>query len=394
MRLRKALVVLQFGIVIALMIGTAVLVAQTRHVQNGDIGFARDGLIMASGYGDQALDPAQRAVLAQAIRAIPGIAGITTSGIAPGGGSFSIAKMQRAGATGEPPMIVQGTVGGHFFETYRARLLAGRGFEPARFALDVGNDGKGAPGRIPNMILNRTAVQRLGFDRPADAIDQVVSFDDGDVSGAVRIVGVVADMRLGTPRDPIEAFAYGYRPGGGSRPVLVARTAGAAGPVLARMETVWRRNAPSVPFGAMTVDQKLYESFYRQDVQRSRLFTIGAVLATLIGCLGLYGLAAFETARRVREIGIRKTLGASTREVLRLLVGQFLQPVCLAVLIAWPIAFFAMRRWLAGFDDRVALSPWFFVGASAVALGIATLTVLGHAWRVARAAPARALRYQ
>ena len=98
----------------------------------------------------------------------------------------------------------------------------------------------------------------------------------------------------------------------------------------------------AVPPVAMTVDRKLYESYYRQDVQRSRLFTTGAVLAVLIGGIGLYGLAAFDTARRVNEIGIRKVLGASTADVMRLLLAQFLRPVILANVIAWPIAWFAM----------------------------------------------------
>ncbi len=387
-RLRRALVVLQFAIAIALMIGTAVLVAQTRHVQNADIGFGRDGLIIVNGFGDRALDPAQRTALATAIRATPGVAATTTSGILPGGGSFAIGKMHRTGATGEAPMIVQGTVGDRFFETYRARLLAGRLFDPARFALDTGNSDKDARTRTPNVILNHTAVRRLGFGRPADAIDQVVARDDR----AVRVVGVVADMRFGTPRDPVDALAYGYQPGGGYRSDLVIRTTGDTAPVLARLETLWRRIAPTVPPMAMTVDQKLYDSFYRQDVQRSRLFTIGAVLAVLIGCIGLYGLAAFDTARRVQEIGIRKVLGASTGDILRLLLRQFLRPVVIANLVAWPIAWGAMSRWLGGFDDRITLSPFFFLASSALALLIAATTVVGQTWRVARAEPSYALR--
>jgi len=287
-------------------------------------------------------------------------------------------------------MIVQGTVGDAFFETYRARLIAGRLFDPARFALDIGNGEKDPADRVPNVILNRTAVRRLGFARPADAIDQVVARD----TGAVRIVGVVDDMRFGTPRDPVDALAYSYRPDGGYRSVQVVRTAGDPAPVLARIETLWHRIAPAVPPAAVTVDQKLYESFYRQDVQRSRLFMIGAVLAIAIGCIGLYGLAAFDTARRVKEIGIRKTLGASTTDVLRLLIGQFLKPVLIATMIAVPLAYYAMEHWLAGFDDRVALSPWLFVGAVMLAASIAVATILGQTLRVARSEPARALRYQ
>ena len=130
--------------------------------------------------------------------------------------------------------------------------------------------------------------------------------------------------------------------GGGYRSILVVRTLEDPRAALARLETMWRRIAPAVPPVAMTVDQKLYESYYRQDVQRSRLFTTGAVLAVLIGGIGLYGLAAFDTARRVNEIGIRKVLGASTADVMRLLLAQFLRPVILANVIAWPIAWFAM----------------------------------------------------
>ena len=124
------------------------------------------------------------------------------------------------------------------------------------------------------------------------------------------------------------------------------------------------------------------------------MFTIGAVLAIAIGCIGLYGLAAFDTTRRVKEIGIRKTLGASTADVLMLLIGQFMRPVILANIVAWPLAYVAMQRWLAGFDDRIALSPLVFLGASLAAVLIASATVLGQAWRVSRAEPARALRYE
>lgn len=113
----------------------------------------------------------------------------------------------------------------------------------------------------------------------------------------------------------------------------------------------------------------------------------------LIGCVGLWGLASFNTARRVKEIGIRKTLGASSSDIVKLLVGQFLRPVLLANVLAWPLAYVAMRMWLAGFSDRIELSPLHFVGASLLAVIIAVLTVLGQSIRAGRAAPAWALRH-
>ena len=131
--------------------------------------------------------------------------------------------------------------------------------------------------------------------------------------------------------------------------------------------------------------------YYRADEQRTRLFTAGAVLAVVIGAIGLYGLAAFNTGQRIREIGIRKTLGASTRQVLTLLVGAFLRPVLIANLIAWPLAFVAIRRWLAGFDQHVPLDLSYFVAAASLAIVIAVVTVLSQSIRVARSEPARAL---
>ncbi len=107
----------------------------------------------------------------------------------------------------------------------------------------------------------------------------------------------------------------------------------------------------------------------------------------------LWGLASFNTQRRVKEIGIRKTLGASATDIVRLLVGQFLRPVLIANLVAWPLAYVAMRTWLAGFDDRVSLSPLYFAAATALALSIAVLTVLGQSLKASRAAPAWALRH-
>ena len=123
--------------------------------------------------------------------------------------------------------------------------------------------------------------------------------------------------------------------------------------MLNRLQAAWRRAVPDEPFVAQTADERL-EEFYKPDQQHARLFSGGAVLAIAIACIGLYGLAAFSTTRRVREIGIRKTLGASTQGLLLLLVGQFTRPVLLANLIAWPLAWAAMRAWLSGFDERIA----------------------------------------
>jgi putative ABC transport system permease protein len=160
-----------------------------------------------------------------------------------------------------------------------------------------------------------------------------------------------------------------------------------------KLRGVWQRLAPQVPFNGDTADNRLAK-LYEADEQATRLFSIGAALAVLIGCVGLWGLASFNTTRRIKEIGIRKTLGASTGDIGKLLIGQFLRPVLLANLIAWPLAWIAMRTWLAGFDDRIALSPIYFIAASIIALAIAILTVFGQSLRASRSAPAWALRHE
>jgi putative ABC transport system permease protein len=148
-----------------------------------------------------------------------------------------------------------------------------------------------------------------------------------------------------------------------------------------------------VPFRAESVAAAM-KPYYDPDERRGQLFASGAILSGLIACLGLYGLAAFNTARRFKEIGIRKTLGASTRDVLRLLIGEFLRPVLIANLIAWPLAWFAMRAWLAGFDQRIDLNPAYFIAPTLAAVVVAVVTVADQSFRVARAEPAVALRYE
>ncbi|EIZ78041.1 putative transmembrane transport protein [Novosphingobium sp. Rr 2-17] len=386
--LRRAMVVIQFTTATALLIGTAVLLAQTRHLQASDIGFDRSGLLAVRSFGDSTLDDSQRRAFTAAVARMPGVVAISQSAVAPTGGSFGIAPMHREGATGADPMIVRAEVGPGFFETYGARLLAGRLLDTSRYRSDDAD--RKAPGPKA-IVLNRTAVRLLGFASPTAAVGRTL--EDGK-DGSATIVGVIDDMRFKSPRDAVEPQAYTQRDHGLSTPVLSVRHTGDGERMLDTMETQWRRIAPAVPFAAQPVDRQLYDAYYRADAQRAQLFMIGAVLAVVIGCIGLYGLAAFDTARRVKEIGIRKALGASTAEVLRLLIGQFLKPVLFANLIAVPLAYLAMRRWLAGFDDRVALSPALFVGGVALTATIAVATILGQTWRVARSEPWRALRYE
>jgi putative ABC transport system permease protein len=156
---------------------------------------------------------------------------------------------------------------------------------------------------------------------------------------------------------------------------------------------VWRQMFPDVPFEGEFADEQLAE-LYRTDEARGQTFAAFALLAVIIACLGLFGLAAFTAERRTKEIGIRKVFGARSRDIVRLLAWQFSKPVIVANLIAWPVAWWVMRDWLNGFDSRIDLGPGPFLLAGLLALGIALGTIAGHALRVSRSNPIHALRYE
>ena len=386
-RIRELLVIGQFGLAIAFMIGTAVLVAQTRHIRSTDLGFQRESLLVLTSMVDPAVPQDRKASILTAIRALPQVKDATIANAAIGGsGESNNTNMPLPGVAGPGPSLTWVLVSPRFFETHGARLLAGRWFDNAHGADDT-NGRKAEQGM--NIVINRRALSTLRFRTPQEAIGKTLGGDRPRT-----IIGVIDDMRFDSPRAPLPPtyYLYNSRAETIATSVVTIRVAGDPRTALKSLEGLWQRMVPQVPYNAQTADQRLTD-FYEADDRATRLFGIGAGLAVLIGCVGLWGLASFNTARRTREIGIRKTLGASSGDIVKLLVGQFLRPVLIANLVAWPLAFLAMRTWLAGFEDAIALSPLFFIGASVVAVAVAVLTVLGQSLRASRAAPAWALRH-
>ena len=158
-----------------------------------------------------------------------------------------------------------------------------------------------------------------------------------------------------------------------------------------RLTEAWRHVAPDVPLQMISAMDNL-DKYYQPDRNRSHLFEIGALVAAAIGCIGLYGMAAFSTSRRMLEVAVRKVLGASRGAVVKLLVGQFMMPVLVANLLAWPIGYIALSDWLAQFNDRVAIGIVPFAAAGGAALAVAVATVSALAFGSANAAPSKALR--
>lgn len=247
-------------------------------------------------------------------------------------------------------------------------------------------------GRTAATIISATAVQQFGWGSPAEAIGRTINFpqDEGDIT--LQVVGVVTDLQYKSARSSTVATIYHADPAE-TRVLMVRIRPGDVSATLNRIDSLWREMVPDVPARRHFLDERV-ELLYADDVRQGKLFAAFAGLAVIIACLGLFGLASFTAERRTKEIGIRKVLGASVPDLVRLLVWQFSRPVLIANLIAWPAAWYGLNQWLQGFAYRVDLNPVLFLVAGMGAMVIAWVTVAGHAARVAMAKPVKALRYE
>jgi putative ABC transport system permease protein len=397
--LRSVLVVIQFAVSIGLIICTAVVYSQNVYARSLDPGYKRAGLIQLAGIGSKTLEP-QADALTRAIAKVPGVdsVGRTMIGVVTGNSSFTSVVVP---GRHDPVDIGVYGVDAGFFPTMGIRVIAGRVFEENRPADDMTTPipedpaaEKALVARGGHIVVNEGAVKRMGFKSAQEAIGKTIRYGVKDEYGGLMnltIIGVVADARFRTVRTAIEPTMFLYDKH--SVNWLVARFHGDPRPVREGIEQVWRRYAPDVPFAATLADEVIAQVYKRLDA-RAQMFGMFAILAVVIGCLGLFGLAAFTAERRTKEIGIRKVLGARTADIARLLVWQFTRPVVIANIIAWPAAWWLMREFLNAYDARIALTPVPFIGASLLALVIAVLTIGAHAFRVARTNPVHALRYE
>lgn len=398
-RLRNLLVIVQFAVSIGLLACTAIIYAQTVYARTVDAGYKRDGLLQIDNLGRPQVEAASRTLVEQ-IRRMPGIvaAGRTTIAVASGNNSVTDAK--RPDRVDTVALGVYGIDPG-FIDAMGMRILAGRNFSDSipmddsttPTPVDI-NAERAFARRGANIILSESAAKRLGFASPQAAVGKPVQValslaEVGLVPATV--VGVVSDVRYRTARDPLQPIFYYYQTRGYRQ--LMVRFTGDPRTTYNRIERLWKQQVPDIPFQARYVTTIVHD-LYNADAARSELFAMFALLAVLIGCLGLFGLAAFTAERRTKEIGIRKVLGAKTRDIVRLLVWQFSRPVLIANLIAWPIAWWIMRNWLNGFEMRIGLSPLPFLAAGLLALVIAIATIAAHAWHVAQTRPIKALRYE
>jgi len=383
--LRGILVVVQFSFAITLAICTFVMTQQAAFIRQLDRGMQQDGLIAISSLDDASLYQRQAEIIHR-LSDVPGVSIATRSDIYPHH-VIDQDEWKRVGHTEK-----QGIHWGHatpgYFQAIGAHLIAGRLFDEQH-----GQDYVTSPRKAGNgtsVVLSRLAVERLGFASPQAAIGQDIQETEGQQT--YRIIGVIDDIRFQTARTQVAPLLYFGSSGSFPFTAAVIRYHGLSNAqVMDHLRTAWAEVAPDVAFSAQSATE-IFAEDYRTDANHSALFGIGSAIAVSIACLGLYGLSAFAASRRMQEIGIRKVMGARTRDILALLAGQFLRPVVLASLIAWPVSWALMQIWLSGFDQRMTLTPVPFILVTCGALVIAGITVVSQTLHAARRPAAVALR--
>ncbi len=394
-RLRTALVVAQFAVAIGLSVGTLVVLQQTRFASSQQLGFDKENVVLLRGVGNPAVLP-QLETMKNRLRADPGVVAVAGAPWAPSDNSERTSTYVRTDdGRGEQLTIRTDPVDYGYFEVLGARMLAGRSFDRAYGTDEAKNVPEGsAPveGRTAAAVISETAVRQLGWNTPDQAIGKTLLYpeDQGDIT--LHVIGVVADLQYKSARNNTVASIYQASPTEADT-LMVRIRSDAAPAVLNRIDSLWREMVPTVPVRRQFLDERV-DALYADDIRQGKLFAAFAGLAVIIACLGLFGLASFTAERRTKEIGIRKVLGASAPQLVRLLVWQFSRPVLIATVIAWPLSWYWLSRWLEGFAYRIDLDPLVFVAVGAVSLVIAWGTVAGHAARVAAAKPITALRYE
>jgi putative ABC transport system permease protein len=386
-RLRAILVVLQFAVSIGLGIAALVVFSQIRFARHVDLGMQRDNVLIVGGHGRLTGDGRQSFV--QGLRSQPGVLAVGLDNIEPFESGTSLVPVK---VPGHPDVVLLNEIAAspEIPAVYDMKLIAGRLLSDAR-AEDRMYETKELQANARNeghsVLVNEAAAARLGFT-PEQAIGKVILYGFNHAA----IVGVLADAKYGGARESVKPTAFSYYPESGANLAVRVR-ADMIPQTLSFIDKSWHNFAPITAVQRHFLDDS-FDKLYSADERQGEMFDIFVGIAILIACLGLFGLAAFTAGRRTKEIGIRKVFGASTRDVVLLLIWQFSIPVLIANAIAWPLAWYYLSDWLHGFAYRIALSPLYFAGVGAVALVIAWITIFAHAWRVARANPINALRYE
>ena len=377
--LRKSLIVVQFSISVFLIIYTVIILQQMNFMQTKNLGYDKDHVVVLPIGGKMRVDFQN---IKDAITKVAGVEAATAAYETPefvewgDGIVVTDEKGKREVSLNAMPVDLD------FAKTLKMQIISGRDFQQSDFALmDTSN-------RYENYqqpyIINESLAKKIGWT-PEQAIGKTI-----EKGSPGPVVGVVKDFNFNSLREPIwPLLIFLGRDFSPSFMVRINRQD--IKPTLGRLEMMWKQRVPDRPFTYHFLDED-YNKLYVGEQRSSSLFTIAASLAILLACLGLFGLAAFTTVQRTKEIGIRRVLGANIPHITMLIAKNFLLMIGIAIVIAIPLAWYAGNKWLEDFAFRIPIQGWVFISAAAATILIALATVGFHSVRSALMNPVKSLR--
>ncbi|KAA2239357.1 FtsX-like permease family protein [Chitinophaga agrisoli] len=372
--LRRSLVVIQFVIAQALIIGTLIILQQMNYFNKQSMGFTRDAIVNVPFRNDSAGN-AKIPYLRDQLQHIKGIQEVSFSAEAPSndGNWWTGFKFDHQTEDVNFAAVTR-WVDYNFLNTYDIRLVAGRNLTRTD--------------SVREFLVNETLVQKLGL-KPADVLNKDMDVWDGRIKGP--IVGVVKDFAAGTLKEAVApVFMSNIKRRFGSVGVRLAAGADAKASLKA-IEKLWSDNFPEQIFEYQFLDERI-AAYYKEERQLAHLYEIFAGIAIFLSCLGLYGLASFMAVQRVKEVGVRKVLGATPAHIVYLFSKEFILLIGIAFIIATPLVWYFMHNWLNNFVNRVDINWGVFVAGGMAAVVIALITVSSQAIRAAMMNPVNSLK--
>ena len=378
--LRKGLVIFQFTISICLVFAAIVIWRQLDFIQNQQLGFNKDQKLILPLQQGFLNSKNSYTALKNELSKYPEVKSVTSGSAYPGVVNLTDMLFFAEGKSKQEIVDIHLTaVKDDYIKTLGFQVLSGRSFSK-----DFRADSAG-------IILNEAAVKQLGYD-VTNAVGKKIKYDVNNLHGEMEIVGVVKNFNFESLHNKIQphgfttgtfANRYGY--------LIASLTTNNYTSVIKKINNTWTKLNPAVPFEYSFLDQD-FQRNYEKEQRSSGIVSYFTIIAILIASLGLFGLSAFSAEQRIKEIGIRKVLGASVGQVVTLLSKDFIGLVSIAVFIASPLAWWGMNKWLQNFEYRINISWWMFVLAGFIAVLIALITVSFQAIKAAVANPVKSLR--
>jgi len=376
--IRKTLTVSQFVIAQFFIIATMVVGKQIRYSVNKDMGFKKEAVIYFSVPGDKKHPGSSQFAMREKLKAIPGIEKISLAGSPPAssGSASSTMKFKKDDNEIETTVEVKQADSG-YFDLYGITFLAGRKLQQSD--------------TLREYVINNTYARFLGYNDPAQVIGETLERGDKKIP----IVGVIKDIHFRSVHSAITPLVFGCQAASyNTFHIALSQDKGNTDNwknTISRIEKAYKELFPERPFTYSFFDEKI-AAFYKKEQDIAKLLNWSTGLTIFISCLGLLGLVIYTTTQRVKEIGVRKVLGASVLQIVTLLSHDFIRLVLIAFLIAVPVAWWAMTRWLEDYAYRTTLSAWIFIASGILMLLLAFLTLSIQTIRSAAANPVKSLR--